>query len=129
VRAGNWTTKADFTGNPMKNVWDTFDFLAPPAMSTEGWTRVLRQHILSIRESYPRIFEIEEIYSMQDIEDYLVATVLPAKFAAAFAQEIADELSGGRPAPAAPRAGLALFSKSAVTSAPRTAILAVPVTF
>lgn len=89
VRSGTWTTQADFTGDPMQNVWDTFDFAAPSALTAQGWADVLNQHMLSIRESYPYIFEIRAIYSLQDMRNHLVNQVLTGKLGAVFAGQVA----------------------------------------
>jgi|GEM_PF-5711769 len=93
VQKGKWKTRADFRGNPLHNAWATFDFSAPNLGSdADKWARVLRQHILSMRESYPRLFEISGLYSMDDLESYLKTTVLPQKFSTAFAKKVKTAL-------------------------------------
>jgi hypothetical protein len=89
VRNGTWTTQADFGGNLMVNVWDTFDFAAPGAQTDQGWADLFNQHMSSIEASYPDIFEIKKIYTRADMKNYLVATVLPHHFSAGTAGNIA----------------------------------------
>lgn len=92
VRTGTWTKKSDFSGNPLVNVWKTFDFAAPGTQSYDTWAALLKQHMLSIVASYPHIFDIKKIYTRSDIESYLKTTVLATKFDAYSVSQIKAKL-------------------------------------
>ena len=78
VLNGAWTDKGDFPGNPARNVWDTFDFGAPPKNSSAGdWVQLLKQHMLSMLASYPRVFSI---FAANDVKDELPAFLKKRKF-------------------------------------------------
>lgn len=76
------------TGNPLVNVFQTFDWGAPGAKTDQEWADLVNQHMLSIRESYPALFELKGLYSLSDMKIYLKNTVLPAQFPKATANNI-----------------------------------------
>lgn len=90
ARAGNG---GSIKGNPLVNVFQTFDWAAPGSRTNEEWGALLTQHIRSIRESYPYLFEIGGLYTLDDMRDYLIKTELPNQFGKVTAADIAKHLS------------------------------------
>ncbi|KAF2082360.1 hypothetical protein [Flavobacterium sharifuzzamanii] len=90
VRTKKITKKSDVKGDLMVNVWGLYDFNALIPDSAEKWAKLLVQHMLSMVASYPHIFEIENIYSIDDMKKYLFAHNIPK---GKFGDEIKDEIN------------------------------------